>query len=204
MKKAKSALLLALCAVLLVGATVAGTVAYLTSKTEVVQNTFTVGHVAITLDEKDIDNDTNAADNVTVDGVVRDRANKYHLIPGGTYEKDPTVHVQANSEDSWVFVKVENELVNYEGANKIHDQILANDWTVLPGAEGVYYKSYTKTNSVVDMTVFTSVTIAGDNAQGADWSAVSGKTIKVTAYAIQKANGAGTFEVADAWAVVGN
>ena len=49
MKKAKKVLLLALCAVLLVGATIAGTVAYLTSTTTEVKNTFTAGKVQILL-----------------------------------------------------------------------------------------------------------------------------------------------------------
>ena len=56
MKKAKKALALVLCAVLLVAGSVMGTMAYLTSKDEVV-NTFTVGKVGITLDEEDVDDD---------------------------------------------------------------------------------------------------------------------------------------------------
>ena len=59
MKKTKKALLLSLCAVMLVTASVLGTMAYLTSTDEVV-NTFTVGNVAITLDETDVDNSTQA------------------------------------------------------------------------------------------------------------------------------------------------
>ena len=50
MKTTKKALLLTLCAVLLVAASVLGTMAYLTS-TDEVQNTFTVGQVSIKLDE---------------------------------------------------------------------------------------------------------------------------------------------------------
>lgn len=50
MKTTKKALLLTLCAVLLVAASVLGTMAYLTS-TDDVQNTFTVGQVSIKLDE---------------------------------------------------------------------------------------------------------------------------------------------------------
>ena len=49
MKKSK-AILMALCAVLLVAASVMGTLAYLTS-TDTVTNTFTVGNVQIKLDE---------------------------------------------------------------------------------------------------------------------------------------------------------
>ena len=96
MKKTK-AILMALCAVLLVAASVMGTLAYLTSTDEVV-NTFTVGNVVITMDETDFDNSTPTAE--------RDKANVYHLLPGHEYVKDPIVHVDADSEDCYLFVEV--------------------------------------------------------------------------------------------------
>lgn len=104
MKKAKKVLLLALCAVLLVGATIAGTVAYLTSTTTEVKNTFTAGKVQILLDEKDVDESRTSIDKASAEG--RDLANKYHLLPGGTYEKDPTVHVHVDSENAYVRMMV--------------------------------------------------------------------------------------------------
>ena len=54
MKKAKKVVALALCAVMLVVGSVAGTMAYLQSTTGVVTNTFTIGNVAITLDELNV------------------------------------------------------------------------------------------------------------------------------------------------------
>ena len=54
MKKTSKALLLTICAVLLVAASVMGTMAYLTSADEV-KNTFTVGKVAIKQDEAKVD-----------------------------------------------------------------------------------------------------------------------------------------------------
>ena len=112
MKKAKKVVALALCAVLLVVGSVTGTMAYLTSQDEVV-NTFTVGKVEITLDEKDTDKDSYDKDNVTIDGVVRDKANAYHVIPGAVFEKDPVVTVLAGSENSYVRAKV---TVTYQAA----------------------------------------------------------------------------------------
>ena len=97
MKKSK-AILMALCAVLLVAASVMGTLAYLTS-TDTVVNTFTVGKVEITLDEADVN-----ADGTPVQGADRVDANEYHLLPGHTYAKDPIVHVDADSEDCYLFV----------------------------------------------------------------------------------------------------
>jgi len=95
MKTKSKALLLTLCAVLLVAASVLGTMAYLTS-TDTVTNTFTVGKVEIKLDETD----------VTDPNGPRVKANSYKLMPGTTYTKDPTVAVLKGSEESYVRMKV--------------------------------------------------------------------------------------------------
>ena len=105
MKSKHKALLLTLCAVLLVAATAFGTLAYLTD-TETVKNTFTVGSVGLSLDEADVKPDGSYENNHD----SRVQANEYHLLPGHTYYKDPTVTVDANSEDAYVrmIVTVEN------------------------------------------------------------------------------------------------
>ena len=101
MKTKSKALLLTLCAILLVTASVLGTMAYLTS-TDEVKNTFTVGRVKITLDEAKVNSDGKPIDEN--DAVVQDPAaaarvkeNSYKLLPGHPYTKDPTVTVQAGS-----------------------------------------------------------------------------------------------------------
>lgn len=106
MKTTKKALLLTLCAVLLVAASVLGTMAYLTS-TDEVQNTFTVGQVKITLDEAKVNPDGTLV--YKEDGqtpVDRVSTNSYKLLPGHTYIKDPTIHVDATSEDCFIRAKV--------------------------------------------------------------------------------------------------
>ena len=100
MKTRSKALLLTLCAVLLVTASVLGTMAFLTS-TDEVKNTFTVGSVNITLDEAKV-----KTDGTPVEGAARVKANEYHLLPGHTYTKDPTVTVKDGSESSYVRLKV--------------------------------------------------------------------------------------------------
>lgn len=181
MKKKTKALMLVLCAVLLVTASVLGTMAYLTSTDKVV-NTFTVGKVAITLDEAQV-----KEDGTPVAGAARVKENAYHLLPGHTYTKDPTVHVQANSENSFIFVKVENGIARYEAGTTIAAQIAANGWTPLEGVANVYYKAYTKRAESTDLPVFGNFTIA-DNANAADsWNNFSAETkVTVTAYAVQQ------------------
>lgn len=199
MKNAKKALILVLCAALLVGASIMGTLAFLQMQTETVTNTFTVGQVKITMDEAKVD------EYGVKDGAVRNNVTNaalthiYKLIPGREYVKDPVVYVTANSEACWLFVKVENGIAAYEdAANKIADQLAANGWRELTTTPGVYYISVDAATAKVgeDYKVFESFTIK-DELTNAELAAIpSGTVIKVTAYAIQ-ADGFDT--AADAW-----
>lgn len=198
-------ILLTVCsAALLVCVTVGATVAYLTSTDEVV-NTFTVGNVAITLDEVDTDVYGAKAQKVTnpEDGTVtkvpvkegedptRGTGNVYKLIPGHEYTKDPTVHVTAGSEDCWLFVKVVNGISAIEADTKIADQMDNNGWTPVEEGSNVYaYKD--KVSAGDNVTVFSSFTIDDE----ANVSTYSTATITITAYAVQ-ADGFGT--AAAAW-----
>lgn len=209
MKTKTKALALALCAVLLVVSTVFVTMAYLTSKTDVVTNTFTVGKVTITLDEADVDLMG------VKDGDTRVKANEYKLIPGHTYIKDPTIHVAGDSENCWLFVKVENGLKDIIAGNTsvsendstdtvytIEAQMTKNGWSLVAGETNIYaYKATAKTG---DYKVFDNFKLKGDanvsnyaTVKDDDGNITGGKTIEVTAYAIQ-ADGFAT--AAAAWA----
>lgn len=96
MKNVKKALLICLCVAALIGATVLGTIAWLTDNATVV-NTMTVGQVDILVDEQDVE-----LDGTPIPNAPRVTENKYHLIPGNTYTKDPTMTVRKNSEASYV------------------------------------------------------------------------------------------------------
>ncbi len=177
--KKKKAFLLVACAVLLVVASVMGTMAYLTDSASVT-NTFTVGKVDIKLDESTVNEygeHTNPAGRA-------EAGNSYKLIPGHEYVKDPIVTVLAGSEASWLFVKVENEISAIEATtNTIAAQITANGWNALEGVNGVYYKEASATsNNDAQYKVFEKFTIA-DDAVTTDYAS---KTVKITAYAIQK------------------
>ena len=193
--------LLILCAVLLVAASVAGTIAYFTDS-ESVTNTFSVGKVYITLDEAPVDANGEATDGNRV------AANTYKLIPGMEYDKDPTVHVEAGSENAYLFVKVVNGIDALEAAGDkdIETQIKANGWTPLAGVENVYYKNHTKAATETDYPVFDGFKIDGTKVVNAPAtgetvpadkvSIAAAADVTVTAYAIQAA-GFGT--AADAW-----
>ena len=104
--KMRKVLLTVCCAALLVCVTIGATVAYLTS-TATVENTFTVGNVKITLDEALVDAN---GKKIEGDGAGRtteaNNKQSYHVFPGGSYDKDPTVHVAVNSEEAYIRMKV--------------------------------------------------------------------------------------------------
>ena len=187
MKTKSKALILALCAVLLVTASVLGTMAYLTS-TDNVENTFTVGSVAITLDEAKVNPDGSPVANAD-----RVQSNEYKLLPGQTYTKDPTIHVGATSEDCYLFVKVENGIANIEAdGSKVASQMAEKGWKLVKDNVYVYIGTESGASAPVavkanaNITVFEKIKIA-DSVSGTQLADYKGKTIKVTAYAVQKA-----------------
>lgn len=122
----KKTLLMALAVTLATSGVASGTLAWLIDRTPELTNTFTYGDINITLDETDTNLDDDDDPNT----------NEYNMTPGATINKDPKVTVLAGSEDSWVFVKLEesdnfDEFMTYE---------IAEGWTALPGYDGVYYR----------------------------------------------------------------
>lgn len=126
--KLRKVLLLACSAVLLVCLSVGATLAYLTSQ-DTVTNTFTVGKVKITLDETLTTPDGKPAKYVKEEGAEgevttsivpvgedetpdRVNANEYHLMPGHTYTKDPTVTVLADTEPCYIRIRM--TITNYD------------------------------------------------------------------------------------------
>lgn len=174
MKKKTLALLLAL--VLVFGAAIGGTIAYLTAETGPVTNTFTVGKVEITLDEAEVDTMGNLVTDATTTS-ARVTANDYKLIPGHTYTKDPTIHVAADSEDCWLFVEIVNEL------GEAAPLTLEDGWTMVEGKENVWAYN-TKVSAEDDIVVFDGFTFSKD-VTATQLPNYEDKTITVTAYAVQ-------------------
>lgn len=216
MKTRNKIMLLALCMVALIAVSVLGTMAYLTSK-DTVTNTFTVGNVTITLDEAKVNVDgeklyvpADKTETVGFTGYVtesegnapakRVSANEYKLMPGHFYTKDPTVHVDANSENCYLFVKVTDDIATYEDDTTIADQLKANGWEAVTGKPGVYVYTQNNEKAAVaggtDVAVFASFKLKDD----ADVSKINKDTakIEITAYAIQ-ADGFTSKTPADIW-----
>lgn len=163
--KKKLTMVAALVLVFALGVT--GTLAYLTASTESLVNTFTVGKVAIALNETKTD---------------------FKMVPGNTIDKDPKVTVKKDSEACYLFVKVEksSNLDNFITFG------MADGWTALDGATGVYYREVSATTADTDfdvlkdnkVTVKSEVTTAAMEALTEETQ----PTLTFTAYAAQQAN----------------
>ena len=208
-------ILVSLAALALVAAiSIGGTIAYLTSNDEVV-NTFTVGNVAIKLDEAKANTDGSLVPNAD-----RVKANDYKLLPGHTYNKDPMVTVLKDSEDCYVKMTV-----TFTKANEL-DAIFAPTGAELTSIFNGYdaanwtYKGNTKnttdntrtyefwykeavgapTADVALDALFDSITVPG-TITNEQLATIAGMTITVNAYAIQ----ADGFATADAaWTAYNN
>ena len=111
--------IIALCLVVALAATaiVGGTLAYFTDTTEEKVNKFTVGNVDIDLEEP-----------------AWNPKDTHTLMPGTSYQKDPTITVKNGSQDAYVFLKVSMNkyvsLVNLMGVDAYKNKI--------GGLEGTY------------------------------------------------------------------
>lgn len=160
---------------LVIGAAVAGTVAWLTDSTQTEVNTFTVGNIDIELKETQ---------------------RTYKMVPGQTIDKDPKVSVKAGSEDCWLFVEVK-ESTNLKS---FIDYTIDPSWTKLE--DGVYYRQVAAADTVQKFSVLTNdqVTVK-KTVTKADMDAIENQTeaaptLSFTAYAVQKA---GFATAAAAW-----
>jgi predicted ribosomally synthesized peptide with SipW-like signal peptide len=195
MKTRSKILATVLATALLVTGTVFGTMAYLTDK-DTVTNTMTVGDIDISLDEAKTD-----TDGKPVTPASRVNANTYKLIPGHSYTKDPTVQIKEGSEDSYIFITVDNGIADIEstetGYTNIATQITNAGWLVLDATvyPGVYYRTYVTTDTDAGYVVFKNFKISGtvDNETLASYK---NETIVVNAYAVQQD---GFASAKDAW-----
>lgn len=196
-------IILTLMSVLLVFCSIiGGTVAWLIADTDPVVNTFTYGDININLDETDTE----------LDGDDNPNTNDYPMIPGNPITKDPKVTFKANSENAWLFVKLD-ESANFDDFMEytvILDDPATTDvvegWTALEGEDGVYWMAVNKADKDAEYYVIkdNTVTVKGEvtkemlNALDAN-GASNYPTLTVTAYAVQRDSNITT--AADAWAL---
>jgi len=184
---------LSLTVALLLCGIIGGTIAWLVADTDPVVNTFTYGDINITLEEtdtnKDGDNDPNT--------------NNYPMLPGNPIVKDPKITVLAESENAWLFVKLEKS-ANFDSFMTFE---VAEGWTALDGVDGVYYRTVEKSDvnvefyPIKDNTVNVKGEVTKEMLNNLDANGASDyPTLTVTAYAVQRDRNITT--AADAWAKI--
>ena len=142
---------------------IGSTFALLTSLSGSVKNTFTVGKVNIALSET--------------------TGSSYQLIPGTTVSKDPRVTVLKDSEECWLFVKIEATT----GADGYISYSAADGWAPLSGQNGIYYRKAPKaTDNTAYSVLCDDCFTVKDTVSKEQMSALSEPlTLTFTAYAIQ-------------------
>lgn len=174
-KKFLTAIALTVAAITLVVCTVFVTVAYLTASSSV-SNVFTVGDVSIAMFESKVDSDGEAI-------VPQERVdtNSYHLTPGKTYSKDPTIKITSllEQDEMYLFVKSSNQIRKAESGNNggseltMRKQMEKNGWVEYvmsgDGVEIVWvYGTRDINTGIITPTVVdpTYIQTRGDSTQG--------------------------------------
>lgn len=158
---------------------IGGTVAWLVARTDAVVNTFTYGDINITLEETDTNKD----------GDNNPNTNNYPMLPGNNITKDPIITVLKDSENCWLFAKLD-KTANFDNFMTFE---IADGWQALPGVDGVYYMAVDKTTADVEYTVIKDNTVKVKdevtkemlNALDAN-GATDYPVLTVTAYAVQR------------------
>ena len=170
-------------------------VAWLSSKTDTVVNTFTYGDINIKIEETDTgDNDDN------------EYTNEYKMLPGNKITKDPKITVLKNSEDSYLFV----EITKSENFDDFMTYELVEGWTLVEGTENVYVREVTKSETdqefyvLKDNTVTVKESVTKQMLNDLDKDGTTNyPTLTFTAYAVQRDSNIEAIDTAvEAWSVV--
>lgn len=177
------------------------TLAFLTDAEET-KNTFTIGKVDISLYETAVDENGTPIKNA--DPVIE---NDYHLLPGKSYVKDPTITVKEGSDDSYVRMLVtlnkyeelisvfgtdfapENYVTGYDKDKWVYTNQKVNTEENTITYEFRYYKvvngydGTTKKDNVLE-PLFTTLNVP-NTLDAKDFEKIEGLEISIIGHAIQ-------------------
>lgn len=175
--------------------TIGGTIAWLTSKSETVTNTFTYGDINISISETDTnDNDNNQYTNL------------YEMVPGKKITKDPVITVAKNSENCYLFVKIDKT----DNFDEFMEYVILEDWLLLEGTENVYYQEVSKKEDkqefsvIKDNAVTVKESVTKRMLNDLDKSGENNfPQLNITAYAVQRDTEIDAINTASkAWALI--
>lgn len=185
----KKAIVAVVALVLVLCCAMGGTLAWLVDSTTEVKNTFTYGDINISLWEHELNDD-----GLTLSTDVFTGAEQigFKMIPGNEIEKDPTVTVEADSEASWLFVKI----VESDNFDSFMEYSIATGWTALNDAnadevadDGIYYRTVDATTADTDFAVLANDSVSVKDTVTKDMlkdGVFVAPTLSFTAYAVQR------------------
>lgn len=178
MAKKNKLILLTFAVIVVLTAVIGGTIAWIITVTNEVENTFTIGDINITLTET--------------------TGKLYDLTPGVTRDKDPTVTVKAGSDDCWLFVKI-TESAEIKSFVSYHAE---DGWIKFDGEEGVYYRKVARSAADQSFNIlrYNHVKVKEDVTEEQLAALTENQKLAFTAYAVQQ-TGFDTPELA--WAAFG-
>lgn len=185
----KKAIVAVVALVLVLCCAMGGTLAWLVAKTDPVVNTFTYGDINISLWEHELNEDGLT---LSTEVFTETEQTGFKMIPGNKIEKDPTVTVKADSEASWLFVKI----VESDNFDDFMTYGVASGWTQLTvDAEGnaitdlIYYREVAATTADTDFAVLANDSVSVRDTVTKDMlkdGVFVAPTLSFTAYAVQR------------------
>lgn len=185
----KKAIVAVVALVLVLCCAMGGTLAWLVDSTTEIKNTFTYGDINISLWEHELNEDGLT---LSTDVFTGEEQTGFKMIPGNKIEKDPTVTVKADSEASWLFIKI----VESNNFDDFMTYGVASGWTQLTvDAEGnaitdlIYYREVAATTADTDFAVLANDSVSVKDTVKKDMlkdGVFVAPTLSFTAYAVQR------------------
>ena len=185
----KKAIIAVVALVLVLCCAMGGTLAWLVDSTTEVKNTFTYGDINISLWEHKLNDDGLT---LSTDVFTGAEQTGFKMIPGNKIKKDPTVTVKADSEASWLFVKI----VESDNFDDFMTYGVASGWTQLTvDAEGnaitdlIYHREVAATTADTDFAVLANDSVSVKDTVTKDMlkdGVFVAPTLSFTAYAVQR------------------
>ena len=194
----KKTLTIVMAMVLVAAVAITGTLAYMSAQSGAVTNTFTFGNMSITLKESPVDDNGKKVAGDLVD------KNDYKVIPGAEVDKEPIVTVNAGSENCWVYVGIQNNVLVDGDEVADYTNYIGADWEKVENAAlDAKHVTVYKFKTVVENrdtdtqlpAVFTKVKFDGEKITLENKDSLNGKTIVIKAYAHQSESLDSTFDV---------
>ena len=176
---------------LMVFSVIGGSLAWLMTSTDPIVNVFTYGDIRITLTE--------------TKGEELSDGRYFKMTPGKVIEKDPKISVLADSEDCWLFVKIDES--SDKALSDYIEYAIADGWTALQEAPGVYFRAVDSSSEAQTFSVLKDdkVTVKGsvtlEMLQALDSSNYPKMTF--TGYAVQRDMSIDAIDsAAEAWLLI--